>query len=582
MGKERSDDGKEQDVSALLSNLHLTRDTHGGRRAGHRGGTRGSRRPMARKTELLQIMLLDLPPGDQMMETRDDVVPRESPRAPTRDATSSPLPPPLPPRAAQTIDYPMLLQISDLLRATTSSTSESALHAHHARARTKSYIALLKSCGLSADSHYAWLRQWRDVTAKLLSSPVFDSDLFWSRHVLALSVTQTALHCALLATAGLQYIRSNKTLRQGDDGIVDAAAAENRRDLQAVYRLRAEAERRLRFHAHQVDREVSVATHVTLMLFDQLTGNEGAWQEGMVATKLAMRGATYSSSHCVGRYFFWTVARHDRLAAYVRRTTRQSGPSVLDVDDLLWDDGDGAASQLRRDVSDTSALGTLDQIGVLYAELMHIQRNVANLSPHATEERFAYVDASLTRWKDEFPLDLQTYRYEGDVHDASCFLHALTCNGGARAVALHCLFSEVMIMRLRHTPTEFSKSKIHEHAMTICKLSQSLTSSSKVLHDAAPTDMNMILGALYVAGIYLFSRDGKAWLERMLRWISDISGNLYAVVIANNLVDYWREIRTRPRPIVLEEDLGGMSIERDDDLVADSVEALAMDSMVLQ
>ncbi|CCG80746.1 protein of unknown function [Taphrina deformans PYCC 5710] len=431
------------------------------------------------------------------------------------------------------IDYPMLLQISDLLNSTIVDARDVPNHRESAnkKFRLRGYIALLKTCRSTAEIHYTFLKQWQTITASLLSSPVFDSTRFWTHEVLRLSTTYTPLHCALLSVAGLHYTKSSGFVRN------------DRTMLQAAYRMRDQAVRRLRLA--EVDNASTVATYCCLLLFDQISGNVDEWTASLVLTKLAMRRARFTSRHPVGRYFFWIVATHDRLAAYMR-----SEPSVLDVDDLLWDEGmdvDGIDS-------DAQNWGSVDKIGLLHAELIRIHTYIRRLTVHASQDEFDHVDGCLTRWKDKFPLDLQTYGYTGDMHDSSCFLHALTCNGGARAVALHCLFSEVMILRLCHTPIDFQKSRIHENAMTICKLSQSLTSSARLLDDSVSGDMNMVLGSLYIGGLHLFSKDGKAWMERMLRWICTVSANMYAEKVADRLAEFWREVRTRPQNAVPEND----------------------------
>lgn len=508
MGKNLPGDNDDQDVSKLLSGLHLTKKSH--RRNKSNAPSLPprvhARQTFGRKAELLQTMLLDISPGEQMQIDAQEPFTRSE------------------------IDYPMLLQISDLLRTT--AVTESSSGQYMDRLQMRSYIALLKNCGLTAELHYTFLKHWQSISARFLSSPVFDKHTYWSHHILQLSIANRTLHCAILAVSALQYQRLNLTM------------SDNTHIVTTAYRLRADAERRLRFHNNECDHEVTVAVQLCLLLFDYLTGNREEWTSRILATKLAMRVAGYASTSQIGRYFFWTTARHDRLAAYMR-----DSPSVLDVDDLIW------KPITQMDYSDKENLGMIDRIGSLYARLLWINSFVRKLSPNSSDEAFQFVDDMLVKWRESFPLDLQTYAYEGELHDNSAFLHALTCQGGPRAVMLHCLYAEVMILRLSVDIVEFQKGKIHEHAMTICRLSQSLTAPGKLLHDSVPADLSMIMGSLYVAGLHLFSTDGKAWLARMIRWIGEISGALIAEAMADRLELYWREIRTRPKEIVLTQDI---------------------------
>lgn len=311
---------------------------------------------------------------------------------------------------------------------------------------------------------------------------------------------------------------------------------------------------------------MTVATHVCLMLFDYLTGNQEEWLSRILLTKLAMRSATFSSSHDSGRYFFWTVAQHDRLSMHMRTI-----PSVLDVDDLIWD------TIRPSDESATGSVGRVDNIGSLYAELMYIGTHVRRLNKYSSEEQLDAVDLLLIRWKEKFPISLQTFVYTGELYDSSCFLHALTCNGGPRAIALHCLFSEIMILRL-DLGIDFQRSKIHEHSMTICKLVQSLTTPARLLHNAVSSDLCVVLGSLLIAGQHLFSTDGKAWLKRLIGWIGSISGNLAAEKMTDLLELRWREQRTRPRPIILEDGLSYRSRNHEQDQV---IIDLDMNEMVI-
>lgn len=535
MGKNLPLSTDDQDVSKLLSNLHLTKKSHNRSKSNAPSlpPRNHARKAFGRKAELLQTMLLDISPGEQMQI--------DSSETSARGET----------------DYPMLLQISDLLRTT--AVIEAPSGGYMDRLQMRSYIALLKNCGLTAELHYTFLKHWQSISARFLSSPVFNKHTYWSQHILQLSVSNRTLHCAILAVSALQYQRLNFASIDGAHVITTA------------YRLRADSERRLRFHNNECDHEVTVAVHLCLLLFDYLTGNREEWTSRILATKLAMRVAEYASTSQIGRHFFWTTARHDRLAAYMR-----DSPSVLDVDDLIW------KPITQMDYSDEEDLGMIDRIGSLYARLLWISSFVRKLSPQSPDEAFQTVDDMLLAWRESFPIDLQTYAYEGELHDNSAFLHALTCQGGPRAVMLHCLYAEVMILRLSIDVVAFQKGKIHEHAMTICRLSQSLTAPGKLLHDSVPADLSMIMGSLYVAGLHLFSTDGKAWLARMLRWIGEISGALIADAMADRLELYWREIRTRPKEIILTQDLNIASGQADIQTADSLAHALAdfdMDGM---
>lgn len=144
MGKERKDSTSAHapDVTKLLAGLHLSK--HSKSQHKNHGPSLPLRGGPSRKVELLETIALDRSSFNQMqLDDVPDQVPQDS------------------------IDYPMLLQISDPLRAT-AVTEESLDTCSDARPKMRSYISLLRSCGLTAENHYLFLKQWQGFTAQLL------------------------------------------------------------------------------------------------------------------------------------------------------------------------------------------------------------------------------------------------------------------------------------------------------------------------------------------------------------------------------------------------------------------------------
>lgn len=379
-------------------------------------------------------------------------------------------------------------------------------------------VSCLKRSGLTAGNEAKYKSHWAESTYLLFSSPMFDTtEPFWKCDIMELSRKNTALYCAIMAVSGIHWHRSN------------LAEAHRSGNIVIPYRLRAEAERSLRFDSdnQNANHQVLVATRMCLMMFDYLTGNLELWQAGIKAVYLAMIAAHYNSSHSIGQHFFWTVTRHDRVAFYLR-----NGRFVLDVDDLRWD------------VSSLCSV-TTDEIGLLYARLLFVSELVAQLTTDSTDVAFDYVDEHLGHWKLEFPLKFQTYDYEGSTNVETCFYPGLTSNGGIRAIAIHALFSEIMICRLSLSADAADASQhsvqIHEHAVTICRLAQSLVLSHDDAGEEVATGsaLHSILGSLFVAGHHVFSHSAQGWLLLMLYAIQRHTGDSTALSMAANLEDYW-------------------------------------------
>lgn len=415
------------------------------------------------------------------------------------------------------IDYPMLLQISDLLR----STADLNQNRESPRAKMLPYVSLLRTCRLAAEAHYLYLKHWQSSTSALFTTPVFTSFSFWSHYVLSLSVPSAMLHCGLLAVAALHCSRL------GDDTSL------NHTSFSSAYRLYAESDRLIRYHNKEENHEVTIATRLCLLVFDFLTGNQEEWLSSILATKLCMRTAGYSSSGAIAQHFFWLIVQHDRLNMHMRNSV-----SVLDVHDLIWH-----SALVHQPVYGCPE--DVDEIGLLFKELLSIGRHVRQLNRDSTDDQFDNVDSLLVKWKDGFPIRLQTYAYSGQFYDVSCFLHALTCNGGPRAIALHCLFSEIMILRLRFV-IDSQKAAIHEHTVTICRLAQSLTTPASVMRELTAADLHSVLSSLFVAGHHLFSEDGKTWLANLLGWIASITGSVSLLEMIDLLQLHWRKERTKP------------------------------------
>ena len=466
MGKERPNvNSSPAEIGSLLQNLHLSKGAHKIDKKPN-----ASRHVNARRSELLESMVID----------------EQAPAEPA-------------------IDYAMLLQISDLLREVPVVSSTSSLE-FTTKPRMKTYVTLLRNCGLSAELHYTYLKEWTTTTSRCLSSPVFSFDEYWSSSMLQKSVSDIALHCAILAVSALQYTR------------LCPRSSENRQGIQTAYRLRAEAERRSLHRSQEADQETSIGTVMCLLFFDYHTSNYAEW----VSRISALKGLLQQLPDNISCNYYWTLLRHEKIALYMR--------------DLV-------PYCLQKRFSMSSIPG-LDRIGLLYAELLQICYDLPSRSLPA--EQYDNFEARLLLWRRNFPISFQTYEYTGDVHDDSCFYPAQTCNGGPRAITLHCLYAETMIKLLVVAPVDFQRSKIHEHATTICKLVQPLTTSDIMLSDSTASDLLGIIGPLFVAGEHVFSKEGKRWVSETLRWIATVSGNLTPERLAGILEERWREIRTRP------------------------------------
>ncbi|ORY84791.1 hypothetical protein BCR37DRAFT_251672 [Protomyces lactucae-debilis] len=460
-------------VAASLSALSIKKPAH----ARHR-----RRHTIQNSHALIATLLSDVPPGEQM--------------------------------EIDLIDHPILLRVQNMLVDTTGVSS-----------LMRSFLALLKISGISIETRHRYLAHWQSCVSSLLCSPVLMQDdvTYWSQTVLRQSVSFPALHLAILAVSGIQYLRSTALSPISPEAL-------DQQTLQAVYKLRADAERRLlhRTVLENEDTEMCLATTCCLLVFDYLTGNVEEWTARILSAKLWLREAGWDSSHPVGRFFFWTVARHDRMAAWLRET-----PSVLDVEDLLW----------HPNLLDTQHLLGLDgKMSMLLAQLMKIQVMLAGLTAHATDDQLDLIDAQLATWRQQFPLSLMTFSTDTPT---DCFVYGFTCaTGGDAAILLHCLYAETLILRLQRSIVPGQLAKIHEQAMTLCQLAAPLVTAGSTTNIAT---LDYLSSCLFIAGRHLQSHVGRKWVVTCLDRLGDRCGSLMAAKWTTLLDLAWREERTRPR-----------------------------------
>jgi hypothetical protein len=419
------------------------------------------------------------------------------------------------------IDYPILLRMQTMLVEQSSSLVS-------AGSLLRPFFALLKNAPISLETRYQYLSLWQSTVSSLFCSHVLmGSDvLYWSQELLKRSAHFPPLHLALLAVSGVQHLRSTSLSTH-------APSSSDQSALQAVYRMRADAERRLlhRTPTEDEDVELCLATTLCLLMFDYLTGNVEEWSARILSAKLWLRQAGWTSAHRTGRNFFWTVARHDRMAAEMR-----SSPSVLDVDDLLWHPTLVAVGGL---------VGLDAKMSTLFAKLISIQARVAGLSPHATDVQWDEVDQELGEWRAHFPLSLMTFSCTGSSAQIGPLAPGLMCaTGGDAAILLHCLYEETLIQRLVYSTVPGQLAKIHEHAMTLCHLIAPLVPAGNT---TALMTLDCLGGHLFVAGRHLRSHEARQWVMKCFDQLGDRTGSLMHAKRGALLENIWREERTRPR-----------------------------------
>ncbi|BFZ53541.1 hypothetical protein PYCC9005_000566 [Savitreella phatthalungensis] len=480
-------------------------------------------------------------------------------------------------------NYPTLLLISDLILGYAQQSS-----AQKPSGAMTRLASLVRQCGIPSDMQYTYLQHFAFVTGRMLFS---DADLKHTsdrlsgttfqpavvqeaviRNVLRLCLRHTCLYMAIVAVAGLHCVRSGAFVHNHD------AEDARQRMVSKLYRVRQRAESLLLHRERESNegaaidsaagvstlqeaREAYALTSSCMLLFDALTGSIDAWRARLPSTRMWLRELGPAS--VLGRQLFAMLILHERIAMLVAEDDAEISilasmrrKSLDSLDELMSQ----PANEHAIPAKGSHDSDTPDRVGFLHAELLRILKLIDNISDTDDEDRIAEIWSSLDRWKENFPLSLQLHACHGEVHDASCFYPGLTCPGGIRSITLHVRYCETMIrLLLLPQSNHFQRSKIHEQVVTACKLIGSMIGPSTSQHGLGTragtksdqhaaelaffvTDNTCVAAAvmtispaLHLCARHVFSTSARRWALSMLRYLSDVSGNLLVDRMADAL-----------------------------------------------